>query len=99
MTAQPPEGPLQVQPERVIHILQERLTEEISRNALLQAGLQEAQERERSLVHALTQQRLAQEMREQAEQQRKAEGLEDTPPPPQARPRREARANGTRENQ
>lgn len=44
---------LRVQPERVILILKARLTEEIARTAILEAALQECQERERNLAGLL----------------------------------------------
>jgi hypothetical protein len=47
---------LQVQPVRVINILKQRLTEEISKTALLEAALAESQERERALRAALGEQ-------------------------------------------
>lgn len=49
----PPSG-LQVQPERVIGILKNRLTQEIATTALLEAALQESQLREQMLSEALT---------------------------------------------
>ena len=74
---------LQVQPERVIRILQARLTDEISKTALLEAGLQEAQERERALVEALTKMQ-----RDIAEQQEKDEKPDAGDGPAPVRPPR-----------
>lgn len=41
---------LRVQPERVINILKARLAEEQTKSAIMEAALQESQERERALL-------------------------------------------------
>lgn len=57
-------GGLQVSPLKIINVLQARLTQEISQTALLEAALQESQEREQALTRALA------ELHGQAEAQR-----------------------------
>lgn len=64
---------LHVDPSRVINVLKGRLTEEMSKSALLEAALQESQEREQSLLRALTEQQRQIEEAKEAEQTSKGE--------------------------